>query len=66
MNRKLPAWCKRVKIRLIEKDITISQLATAIGVTRQYASAIINGRVIAEPVIKKISDYLEISDDYLE
>jgi plasmid maintenance system antidote protein VapI len=51
---------------MIRRDITVPELAEAIGVTRQYASAIVNGRVIAEPAVKKISDYLGISDQYDE
>lgn len=66
MERKLSNWCKEAKIQMIRKDITVPELAEAIGVTRQYASAIVNGRVIAEPVVKKISDYLGISDQYDE
>lgn len=64
MERKLPNWCKEAKITMIRKDITVPELASAVGMTRQYASAIVNGRVIAEPAIKKISDYLGISDQY--
>lgn len=64
MERRLPNWCKEAKIQMVCKDISVPQLAQAIGVTRQYASAVVNGRVIAEPVIKKISDYLGISDQY--
>lgn len=66
MERKLPNWCKEVKIQMIRKDITVPELAEAVGVTRQYASAIVNGRGIAEPIVKKISDYLGISDQYDE
>ena len=66
MERKLPNWCKEAKVQMIRKDITVPELAQAIGVTRQYVSAIINGRVIAQPMVKKISDYLEISDQYDE
>lgn len=64
MERKLSNWCKEAKIQMIRKDISVQQLADAIGMSRQYASAITNGRVIAEPAIKKISDYLGISDQY--
>lgn len=62
MERKLSSWCKEAKIQMIRKDITVNELAQAVGVSRQYASSVINGRVIARPIVKKISDYLEISD----
>lgn len=64
MERKIPDWCKEAKIAMIRKDITIPKLVEELGFTRQYISSIINGRVYAAPVIKKISDYLDISDNY--
>ena len=62
--RDLPPWCKRAKIRMIEKDIRPTDLANELGMTRSYVSSILNGRVIAEPAIKRISTYLEIRDTY--
>lgn len=62
--RKIPNWCKAAKIQMIRRDISIPDLANATGMTRQYASAIINGRVVSDTAIKKISDYLGISDQY--
>lgn len=66
MARKLRPWCKAVKIELIERDMTIADLAERIGHQRTYVSAVINGRVISEPVIKLICDELNLKDDYDE
>lgn len=66
MKRTLPNWCKEAKIQMVRRDITTPQLAQAIGVTRQYAAAILNGRVFAKPIVRKISAYLDISDKYYE
>lgn len=64
MTKKLLPWCKLVKITLIKKDMNISDLADNLGMERTYLSAVINGRQFSEPTVKRISDYLDISDDY--
>lgn len=64
MGRKLPKWCKEAKIQMIKLDLSTPELADAIGISRQYASAVINGKVYALSAIKRISSYLGISDNY--
>jgi len=62
--RKLSPWCKKVKCELIKRDMTIDELAMKAGFSREYVSAILNGRVVSENGINKISDTLNISNDY--
>lgn len=62
MSKPLSPWSKRVKTALIEKDMSIGELATMIGKSRVYVSAIVNGRIYAEPTIKEISDVLNIEE----
>lgn len=62
MGRVLSLWCKNVKCELINQDMTIDDLAGEIGKSREYTSAVVNGRVRAEPAIKAISDVLNIPD----
>ena len=62
MNRRLSPWCKTVKKTLIDRDLSINDLATAVDMGRSYVSSIINGRVYSPVAVKKISDYLRISD----
>lgn len=62
MARVLSPWCKQAKIRLIELDMTIAELARKVGLTREYTSAIVNGRMYSEPAIKAISDVLNIKE----
>lgn len=62
MARQLSPWCKLVKHELINRDMSITELAEAIGLTRQYTSGIVNGRIYAEPAVKLISDVLNIPD----
>lgn len=62
MAKVLSPWCKQVKKELIDRDMTISDLAEKVGITRQYASEIVNGRRYAEPAVRAISDYLNIAE----
>lgn len=62
MEKVMPLWCKHVKCELINRDMTIDELAWAIGKSREYTSAVVNGRVKAEPIIKAISDVLNIPE----
>lgn len=62
MAKVLSPWCKEVKCELVKRDMTIGQLAERIGRTREYTSAIVNGRVYSEPAVKEISDVLNIAE----
>lgn len=62
MTRKLSPWCKTVKKKLIDMDMSINELAEAVEMGRSYVSSIINGRVYSPVAVSKISDYLRISD----
>lgn len=62
MARQLSPWCKQVKCELINRDMSIAELAERIGRTREYTSGVVNGRIYAEPVVKLISDVLNIPD----
>ena len=62
MAKKLSAWCKAVKIEMIKRDWSVGDLAEAVLMTREYVSAIINGRVYSSQVVKTISDVLKIEE----
>lgn len=62
MGKILSSWCKQAKKELIDRDMTITDLANQIGKTREYTSAVINGRAYSEPTVKAISDALNITD----
>ncbi len=62
MARPLPQWCKKVKIELIQRDMSISNLAELTRMSREYTAGIVNGRNYSETAIKKISDVLNIPD----
>lgn len=59
---KHSAWSKRAQITMIEKDITLASLAKETGYSVPHLRAVVNGRIISDIAIKKISDALCISD----
>lgn len=63
MGKWLSPWCKAVQIALIEHDMSVNDLAVAIGKTREYTSAIVNGRVYSTPTVKAICDYLNLPEE---
>lgn len=60
--KKLSPWCKSAKIAMVKKDLSVQELSDNLEMNRSYVSSIINGRVYSPPAVKKISDYLGISD----
>lgn len=62
MERVMSLWSKHAKCELINREMTINDLADAIGKSREYTSSVLNGRIISEPAIKAISDFLNIPD----
>lgn len=62
MARPMPQWCKRVKIELIQRDMSISDLAKLTNLSREYTAGIVNGRNYSEAAVKNISDALDIPD----
>lgn len=62
MAKKLSDWCKKVKCAMIMQDMTVSELADMLGRSREYISAVVNGRAYSDNVTKEISDLLNIED----
>ncbi len=62
MKKVMSIWSKHARCELINRDMTVSDLADAIGKAREYTSAVVNGRIRAEPAIKAISDVLNIPE----
>ncbi len=62
MGKILPSWCKEVKCELIKRDMSVADLAVIIHKSREYTSAVVNGRMYSEPAVKEISDVLNIKE----
>lgn len=64
MIKGAPKWCEKAKIEMVKKNINQTQIAEAIGTSRNYVSQVLNGYAMSRPMIEKISAYLGISSDY--
>ena len=62
--RKKTRWCKEAYKALIEKDMSMKDLAAELGIRREYASGIVHGRVSAPEMAEKISNYLDVKVPY--
>ncbi len=62
MGKVLSPWCKQAKKAMIDLDMTVKELAEKVGLSREYTSAVVNGRIYAEPAVKAISDVLNIPE----
>lgn len=51
--------CKAIKKKLIDKEMTITQLAKEVGLTRVYVSNIVNQLISGSEAEKKILDWYE-------
>ena len=63
MVATMPKWAKEAKKALIDKDMTITDLADALGMNRVYLSSVINGRVLSTQAKEKILSYLDLPED---
>ena len=63
MKRKLSPWCKEVKKAMIDRDMSIADLAAELNLSSAYITRIINGTFIIPETKKRISKYLDISSE---
>ena len=65
MKRKLSPWCKEVKKAIIDRDMSIADLAAELNLSSAYVTRIINGTFIIPETKKRISKYLDISSELI-
>ncbi len=58
----LPQWCKDAKKAMIDRDMTVGDIAEKTGKTKRWISGILNGRIYSPNIVKEISDILGIAD----
>lgn len=66
MKRTLPTWCKEIKKSMIDDDLNVTELAERVGLSRNYVSGVVNGRVYAPEIAKIISKDRNITVPYTE
>jgi len=54
-------FTKEAKKALIERNMTVKDLADELGFSRTYISIVLNGKLINEDIKAKIGAYLNIS-----
>jgi DNA-binding Xre family transcriptional regulator len=59
-QKAIPAWGIKVKQVLIERQMSIKELAEAVGYGRTWVSQVINGTMQSEQLKDIICKYLEI------
>ena len=65
MKRKLSPWCKEDKKAMIDRDMSIADLAAELNLSSAYITRIINGTFIIPETKKRISKYLDISSELI-
>ena len=65
MKRKLSPWCKEVKKAMIDRDMSIADLAAELNLSSAYVTRSINGTFIIPETKKRISKYLDISSELI-
>ena len=59
----LKDWCKKVRIALIEEDLSMKDLAELTGYSSSYIRAVISGRLLRiDTVQSKINEVLKINE----
>ncbi len=59
----LKDWCKKVRIALIEEELSIKDLAELTGYSSSYIRAVISGRLLRIDMVQsKINEVLNIRE----
>ena len=61
--KELPLWCKEAKKAMIDRDLSVPELAELIDRSRTTVSLAINGSRYSQDLISLISDELNINDE---
>jgi lambda repressor-like predicted transcriptional regulator len=54
-------WCQAVKIELVKKNMSVTQLARDVGVSRDRLSLVVNGKMFNEDIIASVDSFLGIN-----
>ena len=59
-NTPSDEWCQCVKIELVKRKMSVSQLAKKLDVSRDRLSLVINGRMMNEKIVDAINKLMDI------
>lgn len=60
MKKVLSPWCKEAKKAMIDKDMSIAELADKLDLSTPYVTRILNGTFNIPDTQQRISKYLDI------
>lgn len=60
INTPSDEWCQCVKIELVKRKMSVSQLARKLDVSRDRLSLVINGRMMNEKIVDAINKLMDI------
>jgi|InofroStandDraft_1065614.scaffolds.fasta_scaffold07351_9 Helix-turn-helix. len=60
INTPSDEWCQCVKIELVKRKMSVSQLAKKLDVSRDRLSLVINGRMMNEKIVDAINKLMNI------
>lgn len=61
MKKIIPAWGKEVKKALIDKDMSVADLATQLDLSKSHVNNVINGTFNYPDIQQRICDYLGVA-----
>lgn len=54
-------WCQSVKIELVKRKMSVSQLAKELDISRDRLSLVINGKMMNEKIVDDVNGLLDIT-----
>lgn len=63
MKRVVPDWGKEVKKVLIDRDMSITELAKELDLSRSHVTNVINGAFVFPEIQQRICDYLGVASE---
>lgn len=54
-------WCQSVKIELVKRKMSVSQLAEELDISRDRLSLVINGKMMNEKIVDAVNGLLDIT-----
>jgi len=61
MSTPSDTWCCAVKVELVKKNMTVSDLAEKTNVSRDRMSLVINGKMMNKAIVSKVNKLLDIN-----
>lgn len=61
LNKRRPEWCYEAKKAMVDRNLSVAELARALGMSRGHVSRVINGTLESASLKQTILEYLNIA-----